>query len=204
MGKLEERLPLLAVLLPRRLVKVWPDALTAVRSNTDRLCSPFDLHATLRHLLARQLSLPDRQASRGRSLLQPLPANRTCREIGAAEHWCACVNWVPVRPATGARAGATVWPAAVRQAAQAVVTTLNNATRLLVSEDRWSEQGAATPVRLVGMCHTLRLKQIVSAEFAQISEDVVRFRNSNDLDGRMPNLASEEPADSVTLKSRLA
>ncbi|VDL99500.1 unnamed protein product [Schistocephalus solidus] len=45
---------------------------------------------------------------------------------------------------------------------------------------------------------------IVSVEFGQISEDVVRFRNSNDLDGRMPNLASEEPADSVTLKCRLA
>ncbi|BHF67517.1 hypothetical protein SprV_0301054400 [Sparganum proliferum] len=45
---------------------------------------------------------------------------------------------------------------------------------------------------------------IISAEFAQISEDVVRFRNSNDRDGRMPNLASEDPPDSVALKSRLA
>ncbi|BHF67499.1 hypothetical protein SprV_0301052600 [Sparganum proliferum] len=199
-GKLEERLPLLAVLLPRRLVKAWPDALTAVRSNADRLCSPFDLHASLRHLLARQLLLTA-PTSRGRSLFAPLPANRTCREIGAAEHWCACVNWVPVRPTPsaasavvfGPRAGAVIWPAAVRQAAQALVTTLNDATRVLVSESRGQGVGAATPVRL-----------IISAEFAQISEDVVRFRNSNDRDGRMPNLASEDPPDSVARKSRLA
>ena len=50
---------------------------------------PADLHATLASLLGA----PVPPLSRGRSLLEPLPASRSCAEAGVAPHWCACLDW---------------------------------------------------------------------------------------------------------------
>ncbi|GAA56704.1 hypothetical protein CLF_111388 [Clonorchis sinensis] len=53
-GKLEERLPLLSFILPKRFSTDWPEAFAQLRANRDRLVTLFDVHATLKHILIRQ------------------------------------------------------------------------------------------------------------------------------------------------------
>ncbi|KAI8433849.1 hypothetical protein MSG28_015803 [Choristoneura fumiferana] len=50
-GKLEERLPLMALLLPSKLLRTRPDAAKALRGNARVLTTPHDLHATLLDVL---------------------------------------------------------------------------------------------------------------------------------------------------------
>lgn len=140
---------MLGILFPRKLAQEWPEAVSVLRSNTDRLCSPFDLHATLKHLLTRF----DEGKSRGHSLLTPIPWQRTCSEAGIARHWCTCAHWVTLRPNL-----AGDWSKEVMRAAGLTLEIINSATKVLKSKD----------VRLVGLCEKLKLDQVNSHVFYTI------------------------------------
>nr|CDS26630.1 protein of unknown function DUF229 [Hymenolepis microstoma] len=169
-GKLEERLPMLGILFPRKLAQEWPEAVSALQSNIDRLCSPFDLHATLEHILTRS----EHQNTRSHSLLTPIPWNRTCSEAGIARHWCTCAHWVTLKPNL-----AGDWSDEIARAALLTMETINSATVVLKSGG----------MRLVGLCEKLKLDKIISAELSRLPNDVVRFRGSADRDGRIPIFA---------------
>uniref|UniRef100_A0A0R3SV63 Sulfatase domain-containing protein n=2 Tax=Hymenolepis diminuta TaxID=6216 RepID=A0A0R3SV63_HYMDI len=166
-GKFEERLPMLGILFPRKLAQEWPEAVAALQSNTDRLCSPFDLHATLKHILTHS----DHHNTRSRSLLTPIPWQRTCNEAGIARHWCTCAQWVTLEPNL-----AGDWSNEVMRAASLTLESINSATVVLKTSG----------IRLVGLCEKLKLDRIVSAELSRLPHDVVRFRGSADRDGRIP------------------
>ncbi|VDM18357.1 unnamed protein product [Hydatigera taeniaeformis] len=165
-GKLEERLPMLAIIVPRKFALEWPEAVSTLQSNVDRLCSPFDVHATLRHIVFRSVN----QSIRGQSLFTPLPWHRTCDCAGVARHWCTCAHWVTLRPNAGGE-----W-SEVTKAAETTLKTINAATRVLTQDG----------LRLMDMCEPLELDEIVSAEVSRLPDEVVSFRGTADRDGQIP------------------
>jgi len=99
-GLLEHATPLLYALLPRAVLAAHPRLEAALGANRRRLVSPFDLHATLLHMLsypARPL-LPDWSEAamrlRPKSILSPLPARRSCEDAGIPAGVCPCLGAV--------------------------------------------------------------------------------------------------------------
>ncbi|KAH8238071.1 hypothetical protein KR026_003249 [Drosophila bipectinata] len=102
-GMMEERQPLMMVLYPPWMKKLYPEAMANLKLNARRLSTPFDVHATMLDLLdlrnleadqlqrrAMEMEDPDSQLPRGISLFLPLPIERTCEQAGIAAHWCTC------------------------------------------------------------------------------------------------------------------
>ncbi|KAJ8728240.1 hypothetical protein PYW08_016625 [Mythimna loreyi] len=104
-GKLEERLPLMAILLPEKLKKNRPEALEALSQNIDILTTPFDIHSTvldvldLKHM-SNKYRIFSSNLTRAMTLLEPIPKWRTCAEAGIVHHWCSCTKWLNVSEAT--------------------------------------------------------------------------------------------------------
>ncbi|XP_037294066.1 uncharacterized protein LOC119189168 [Manduca sexta] len=97
-GRIEERLPLVAVRLPSKLVKARPRALASLKANAEVLTSPYDLHTTLLDVVGlmkhkSQHYVPGSDLPRGMSWLGPIPKSRSCGEAGILPHWCACAKW---------------------------------------------------------------------------------------------------------------
>ncbi|XP_073951010.1 uncharacterized protein [Choristoneura fumiferana] len=100
-GKLEERLPLLALRLPTKLTDGRPDAITALRDNARVLTTPHDLHATILDVLglkkhANPFKEQESDLYRGLTMLEWLPGNRSCHQAGIQPHLCACFSWQTV------------------------------------------------------------------------------------------------------------
>ncbi|XP_072176417.1 uncharacterized protein [Diadema setosum] len=98
-GKLEERLPFMAIILPDVFRQRHPEAYRNLVTNADRLTTPFDIYATLRSVIdfSKRHWTSSRRAF---SLLSTeVPLGRTCREADIAHHWCACMGWNEIRPA---------------------------------------------------------------------------------------------------------
>ena len=78
--------------------------------NQNRLTSPFDIHATLKHLVRGMSVLsdsqnssinsikgkPDRSLRYGKTLFEEIPEDRSCRSIPISDHWCACHSSEPI------------------------------------------------------------------------------------------------------------
>ncbi|XP_071481443.1 uncharacterized protein [Diadema antillarum] len=97
-GKLEERLPFMAIVLPDIFRQRYPEAYRNLVTNADRLTTPFDIHATLRSVIdfsERDWTLSRRAFS---LLSTEVPLGRNCREADIAAHWCACMGWNETRP----------------------------------------------------------------------------------------------------------
>ena len=78
-GKLEERLPWLSISVPAWLEKKYPDITSALEHNQHIISSPFDVHATLRHVL----TYPEEpRGEKTQSLFRKLNYTRTCSEAG--------------------------------------------------------------------------------------------------------------------------
>ncbi|CAK1594881.1 unnamed protein product [Parnassius mnemosyne] len=97
-GKLEERLPLMAIVLPESLKRERPNIQEILLSNADSLTTPHDIYATVLDALdLRQHWNPYKVTgadfTRGLTLLEPIPKNRSCSEAGIEPHWCACLAW---------------------------------------------------------------------------------------------------------------
>lgn len=104
-GQLEERLPFLFVLTPPSFRKKYNRAYDNLKLNSNRLTTPFDLHATLTDLVDLK-SISDKSVlsrsktsyghDRGISLFLPVPYNRTCETADISDHWCTCHKHVAV------------------------------------------------------------------------------------------------------------
>ena len=93
--QVEHRLPWGRLLVPLPLV---PNA-SRLRTNAERLISPFDLHATLHALMLRGNSTQTRRMPTAKAmtsnaaidlLLAEVPALRTCRQAQIPEWLCPC------------------------------------------------------------------------------------------------------------------
>ncbi|KAF9407297.1 hypothetical protein HW555_012630 [Spodoptera exigua] len=97
-GMLEERLPLMAIILPHKLIKARPLALKALVNNKDVLTTPLDIFTTILDVLGiDEVEPPDKldgfDLPRALSLLGPIPDTRSCGEAGIMPHWCTCGTW---------------------------------------------------------------------------------------------------------------
>lgn len=100
-GKIEERLPFVAILLPEQVNNFIPAAKTSLRANANVLTTPFDIHTTILdavglNYLSNKYKVPGSELPRGISLMKPIPATRSCAEADVPAHWCACLQWVNV------------------------------------------------------------------------------------------------------------
>ncbi|KAJ2939032.1 hypothetical protein O0L34_g19013 [Tuta absoluta] len=102
-GRLEERLPLMAIRLPDNLKATRPEAFRNLLSNVDTLTTVHDVHATILDVLGmtehwNPYKVPGADMTRGLTLLKTINKNRSCSEAGIETHWCTCVKWEAVRP----------------------------------------------------------------------------------------------------------
>ncbi|XP_030372259.1 uncharacterized protein LOC115622456 isoform X2 [Scaptodrosophila lebanonensis] len=97
-GHMEERLPFIFIWLPPSVRNAHPEFVSALTLNRNRLTNPYDLHMTLKHILRLSgrvpskdpLGGPARACAQCHSLLRPVAENRSCADIGIADHWCTC------------------------------------------------------------------------------------------------------------------
>ncbi|KAJ0182008.1 hypothetical protein K1T71_002730 [Dendrolimus kikuchii] len=100
-GRLEERLPLVHILLPDSFQEDYSLAYKNIKENAHKLTTPFDIHATLSDLINmdevkdEQIKLRSQTSyasNKNISLFIPIPGNRTCQTAGIADHWCTCTK----------------------------------------------------------------------------------------------------------------
>ncbi|KAI0209842.1 hypothetical protein LSAT2_005436 [Lamellibrachia satsuma] len=162
-GKYEERLPYFGLRLPEWFDMKYSDAMRNLRTNAERLATPFDIHATFRHLFDFTTNVDNGfKKTRGISLFREHSPNRTCSDADVAPHWCACVNWqkTDTREAT------------VKAAARALVAAINSFTQ---------------PQR--DLCENLALAQISEAVIYRPPTSMLRFKSSADNDGRRADMS---------------
>ncbi|CAD6992585.1 unnamed protein product [Ceratitis capitata] len=105
-GFLEERLPMMFISVPSWYQRERPDFMKALEINQRRLTTPYDIYATMKHIL--EDTEPGAQvpylngSTRGLSIFREIPENRTCSDANIPEHWCTCVPYeiVPTKDAT--------------------------------------------------------------------------------------------------------
>ena len=152
-GKLEERFPFMSITLPKWFPDKYPDLYNNLVHNSRVLTSPFDVYATLRHIL----SYPQYPSGieTGQSLFSRIDErNRTCASAGVADHYCPCINLE----------AASVDEPVVKQSAAFVVKYINSQT---------SETD-----EILKLCQRLELKEIKSAFSEMPNEAVQRFVDS--------------------------
>lgn len=94
-GKLEERLPFVAMSLPPWFKQKYPTKFRNLRKNADVLTTYYDLHVTLKDIL----DFPNSEYKHeyGKSLFSNIvKVNRTCKDAGIDEHWCPCLTFSAV------------------------------------------------------------------------------------------------------------
>ncbi|XP_075735430.1 uncharacterized protein LOC119169291 [Rhipicephalus microplus] len=156
-GKLEERMPIMFLAFPEAFAQQYPAAVARLRTNTRRLTTPFDVHATLQHLASFPPEHPHR-TMHGLSLFHEVPFNRSCDDAFIFPHWCTCQN----------RTVVPVNDPGVINASHALVSAVNSQL-----ESR------------AELCSPLELDKVVDATVSQPNEKVLRFvRHYHDVIGR--------------------
>lgn len=110
-GTIEDRMPMVTVILPEWTSTKYPSWKQSLRDNRMRLTSTYDIYATFRHVLStlnnqrkstdieQQMldSIQDEKvkrhfsaASAGLSLFEPVSLVRDCKEAGVAQWLCVC------------------------------------------------------------------------------------------------------------------
>jgi hypothetical protein len=138
-----------------------------LKTNSRRLSTPFDLHATFQHLLHFNQSQTD---PRGNSFLMEIPKDRTCAEAGVEPHWCSCLQWQKV----------SFSDRMTQQAATELVKAINSLS--LKHRDK---------------CAELHLHNISSAARFVATNELLHFKKTLDFDGRQPDLSDDMKATDI-------
>lgn len=179
-GKQEERLPFFSFAFPESFKQRFPKEYENFVANQERLSTPFDVHATLEHLIRLQMTsqsqepeqplenfhISDLARSRAKSLFQPIPSNRSCADAYIEPHWCACLNWIPLQLNDSHYEGILL------RAAHSIVDTIN----------------LATSVRRQ-LCVSLQLSMINWALRLEAHKELLQFRSNADPDGFIGNFS---------------
>lgn len=156
-GRLEERLPFVAVRLPTNLR--LQNVRANLNANAGRLTSPYDTYETLRDILATVSTGRPTGASGpgfGRSLFDSIPADRTCAQAGIPSQYCVC----------DVEERIDIQSPLAQRGAQAIVDKVNE---LLV-------QGLGAKAKL---CSTLVLKKVREAHKVFSSDNTTSSANMN-------------------------
>ncbi|KAH3801315.1 uncharacterized protein LOC127839921 [Dreissena polymorpha] len=92
-GKLEERLPFMYVVVPKWLTESYPFIKSNLQINQHRLTTPFDVYETLLDILQFNGKKPNSESeTRGISWFREVPIQRSCDGAGILPHWCTCLH----------------------------------------------------------------------------------------------------------------
>ncbi|VDK63871.1 unnamed protein product [Cylicostephanus goldi] len=102
-GRIEERMPLMAIRLPPKFKELHPKEYFNFMANKWKLTSNFDIHQTLKDIALMKFGSSRRSVTqnygRGISLFDEIPDNRTCFDAYIPENFCTCLinrsNLVP-------------------------------------------------------------------------------------------------------------
>ncbi|WAR21924.1 hypothetical protein MAR_015898 [Mya arenaria] len=93
-GYLEDRMPLLQILMPDDFKKRFSRAHTSLLTNTQRLTTHFDLYRTLTDILEQKIMTPSSSLNKGKtrgiSLFKDIPSTRTCEDALIPVKYCVC------------------------------------------------------------------------------------------------------------------
>ncbi|XP_054721887.1 uncharacterized protein LOC129231560 [Uloborus diversus] len=119
-GQFEERMPFMHICLPKWFLEKNKELRKNLIINSERLSTPFDIHATMLHLasIISGDSGFESKLKPGISLFREIPANRTCSQARITPHWCPCQIHKAVPKDDKI----------VQVAAQTVIDTINNRT----------------------------------------------------------------------------
>ena len=170
-GKYEERNPFFSIRLPPQFTTKYPEILKNIQINTERLITPFDVHATFQDVISfKGVTKLVSNASRGISLFQEIPANRTCEDADLEPHWCLCLEWT----------NQDVTDPNVIAAAEAFVKHVNELTK-----DKRD------------LCEELSIHSIDRAEKYAPHNDLLKFKKSKTPDGIVALMEDEMNATEV-------
>lgn len=175
-GKTEEKLPFLALVVPDWFKQQYPTAWKNLQTNTQRLVTPFDLHATLMNVIDHQPGRTPDLKARGISLFDSIPLERTCTQAAIKPHFCSCLDWEELSPTSSE----------VAKTAQYVISQFN---QLLLAA------GNAT-------CVNLTVDRILSARKLRPQKALLAFKESADYDNIFPDLSADANATSHTYQLR--
>ncbi|XP_016985417.1 uncharacterized protein LOC108048954 [Drosophila rhopaloa] len=189
-GKQEERLPFFSFKFPESFKKRFPQEYKNFLANEQHLTTPFDIHATLKHIIQLQTAVGEEQLggsndwkietsnpgihisdlARGRamSLLNPIPSNRSCADAYIEPHWCACLNWLPLQLNDSRYTGI------IFKAAQSIVSAINTATV--------EQRQHCAPLQLLRVNWALRL---------QPHKELLQFKTNSDQDGFLADMTGQ-------------
>ncbi|KAL8624498.1 hypothetical protein ACOMHN_053041 [Nucella lapillus] len=92
-GRLEERMPYFSFRFPPWFHKLYPNIMRNIRTNVNRLTTPYDIHATFHDILNYSSTNVGDLKNRAISLFKEIPKERTCTHSEVTTHWCACLDW---------------------------------------------------------------------------------------------------------------
>lgn len=167
-GKLEEKLPFLAVITPPSFKEKFPKSYANLKTNSDRLVTVFDLHATLKRILDFRFDggVGD-VGQREISLFDEIPENRTCDDAQIKPHFCSCLKWTDIDdPGNDA--------------------VVRNATDIVIN--RFNEMNAEAK----GLCAQLTVNRILSARMMAPRDELMAFKESQDYDNYLPDLSGNK------------
>ncbi|KAH8375052.1 hypothetical protein KR200_011679 [Drosophila serrata] len=192
-GKQEERLPFFSFAFPETFKKRFPQEYKNFLANEEHLTTPFDIHATLQHIIKLQTASSDddqlgdgngiraeleqrqpeihiSELARGRSmsLLDPIPSNRSCADAYIEPHWCACLNWLPLQLNDTQHMGI------ILKAAQSIVDAINTAT-----------------VEQRQLCASLKVLRVNWALRLQPHKELLQFKTNSDRDGFLADMTGQ-------------
>lgn len=152
-GKLEERLPHFSLTVPTWFTTKYRKIYNNLKFNSRLLTSPFDIYATLKHILSYPW-YPDSIAP-GHSLFTRLdPQQRVCQTAAVRDHWCPCLTMEDV----------SINEPIVKELAQFAVSSINHE----INETK----------ELIKLCHKLSLKRINKASREMPGNKVQTFKSS--------------------------
>ncbi|KAG8232427.1 hypothetical protein J437_LFUL012858 [Ladona fulva] len=171
-GKQEERLPMFSFVFPPWFENKYPEAMANFRMNTHRLTTPFDINPTLKDVLHFQSAGKGSLRHRSISLFKEVPLERTCSDAAIEAHWCACLSWEELPPASLSLTASPLSTAA--QAAHALIDYINRLT-----------EGHRSS------CHILKIDKLLWAARLVPGSGLLHFRKNADTDGFVPDLSAK-------------
>ncbi|KAK3922998.1 Arylsulfatase [Frankliniella fusca] len=176
-GKQEERLPFFSFTFPPWFKQKHPEAYSNFLANTKRLSSPFDIYATLKHVIHFPSKLVENDLkNRSMSLFNKIPLARSCAHAHIEAHWCACLDWDVVSHSDRA----------IQEGAKEFISFLNNFT---------------LPQRK--LCADLSLDEIIWSARLRPNQKLLAFHHSSDPDGFKPDLSGSQRANTEMLQIKL-
>ncbi|CAG5127023.1 unnamed protein product [Candidula unifasciata] len=152
-GKQEERLPYFGIRFPEWFHEKYPQIIRNIKTNSQRLTTPFDVHETLMEILHYKDGGMADISKRGVSMFHEIPAERDCESAQIDPHWCSCLDWK----------SEDVNSPAVTEVVSKIVETFNNFTAGYRDE-----------------CALLRLDKVISASSLKAKDAVLKFKDTND------------------------